>query len=107
MLEAKRKCRWACRDRARFVLLLAMTSIADAQTKAKEIHVKIDGAQREALVFAPADSGPAPLVFAFHGHGGSAKKTSETFAIQKHWPAAVVVYMQGLPIVGRTDPDDE
>lgn len=68
----------------------------------------IDGVKREALVFAPAGSkdAPAPLVFGFHGHGGSMRNAARTFRIQELWPEAVVVYMQGLNTPGKlTDPD--
>lgn len=68
----------------------------------------IDGVERTALVFLPSrpsDSG-APVVFGFHGHGGSAANAARQFAFQKHWPEALVVYMQGLPTPGRlTDPE--
>jgi len=67
----------------------------------------VDGVQREALIFAashPTASG-SPVVFAFHGHGGTMRHAAATFNYQKHWPDAVV-YMQGLNTPGRlTDPD--
>lgn len=77
-----------------------------AQSKGKQINVKVEGATREALVFAPATAGTtaAPVVFVFHGHGGTAAHASDQFNIQKHWPQAIAVYMQGLPIVSPTDP---
>ena len=68
---------------------------------------KVDGAVREALVYAPATarSAPSPVVFAFHGHGGTMKYAANKFAIQKHWPEAIAVYMQGLNTPGTlTDP---
>jgi polyhydroxybutyrate depolymerase len=64
--------------------------------------------RREALVFAPAavKSQPAPVIFAFHGHGGTAKGIAERHAFQKLWPEAIVVYMQGLNTPGKlTDPE--
>jgi polyhydroxybutyrate depolymerase len=63
---------------------------------------------REALVCAPpsAKATPSPVVFAFHGHGGTMKHAAMTFAYQKHWPEAIVVYMQGLNTPGAlTDPE--
>ncbi len=67
----------------------------------------IDGVTREALVSAPhgATKVESPLVFVFHGHGGTARNVAARFSITKHWPAAVAVYMQGLPTPGRTDPE--
>lgn len=68
----------------------------------------IEGTKREALVFAPeaAKTQAAPVVFAFHGHGGTAPHAARTFRYQHHWPEAIVVYMQGLNTPGKlTDPE--
>jgi polyhydroxybutyrate depolymerase len=67
----------------------------------------VDGVRREALVHVPVATGePAPLVFVFHGHGGTARNAARTFSIHTHWPEAVVVYPQGLNTPGRlTDPE--
>ncbi len=80
---------------------------ATAQAAGKEVHVKVGEVMREALVFAPASAGTtkAPVVFAFHGHGGSSKSAARDFDYQKHWPEAIVVYMQGQPIASNTDPE--
>lgn len=70
----------------------------------------IDGVEREALIYPPTErsEGAVPLVFAFHGHGGSARNVARAFRVQTHWPQALVVYMQGLPTPGRlTDPNGE
>jgi polyhydroxybutyrate depolymerase len=49
---------------------------------------------------------PAPLVFAFHGHGGSGASLERNYEIEQLWPAAVVVYPNGLTgHKGRTDPE--
>lgn len=67
---------------------------------------KLGDDAREALVFAPTKKSDAPpLVFAFHGHGGTMKSASKSFGIHEEWPEAVVVYPQGLPTPGKTDPD--
>lgn len=63
---------------------------------------------REALVHIPDDarSTPAPVVFAFHGHGGTMRNASRTFRIHELWPEAICVYMQGLNTPGQlTDPE--
>jgi polyhydroxybutyrate depolymerase len=68
----------------------------------------IDGVTRQALISAPASAAtnPAPLVFAFHGHGGSMQNAARSFRMHEVWPEAVVVYMQGLPTPGQlTDPE--
>jgi len=69
---------------------------------------KIDGLDREALVHIPpsAKTNAAPIVFAFHGHGGSMQNAARMFGYHTIWPEAIVVYMQGLNTPGRlTDPE--
>jgi polyhydroxybutyrate depolymerase len=94
-------------------LLVACGLTADPQPVA--LQWTIEGVQRQALVFAPpsakdrtADTPqPAellPLVFAFHGHGGNMQTAARSFALHRHWPEALVVYMQGLPTPTRADP---
>lgn len=68
----------------------------------------VDGVHCEAIVYAPSKptAGTAPLVFDFHGHGGTAKHAARRHHIHKTWPEAVVVYMQGLNTPGKlTDPE--
>jgi polyhydroxybutyrate depolymerase len=68
----------------------------------------VGGETREALVQVPAMIAPAgaPVVFAFHGHGGTMQHAARTFGIHQLWPEAIVVYPQGLPTPGQiTDPD--
>ncbi len=68
----------------------------------------VDGVKREALIHAPrgAKEKPAPLVFAFHGHGGNMRNAARSFPIPELWPEALVVYMQGLNTPGKlTDPE--
>lgn len=70
----------------------------------------VDGVTREALIHVPAQMAPdgAPLVFAFHGHGGSMAQAARSFPIHEKWPEAIVVYPQGLPTAGQlTDPKGE
>ena len=62
----------------------------------------INGTTREALVHLPSGSGPAPVIFAFHGHGGTDLGfANQGFEIE--WPQAVVVYPQGLPTKSHMD----
>src|SRR6267378_3637598 len=62
----------------------------------------VDGTQREALVFAPEAPGQtkAPVILAFHGHGGNMRFAARGMHFQDAWPEAVVVYLQGLPTAG-------
>lgn len=86
------------------VVLVASATAADPQRR----EWKIDGVAREALVAAPdsAKDKPSPLVFAFHGHGGTMRNAARSFHIHTEWPEAIVVYMQGLNTPGQlTDPE--
>src|SRR5436190_19956962 len=55
---------------------------------------------------AQARTNATPVVFAFHGHGGSMRNAARSFGYHALWPEAIVVYLQGLNTPGRlTDPD--
>ena len=89
-------------------LLLAVTATSRAADIPSRHEWKVDGVVREALVYAPASAATeaTPVVFAFHGHGGSMNNAARMFSIHTRWPEAIVVYMQGLNTPGRlTDPD--
>jgi polyhydroxybutyrate depolymerase len=61
--------------------------------------------EREALIFGPMDGSVVkhPLVFAFHGHGGTMQGVAQQMHLQTVWPDAIVVYPQGLPAKGGHD----
>ena len=63
----------------------------------------VDGVVRQALIYAPAEAKTTatPVVFAFHGHGGTMNQAALKFDIHTHWPAAIVAYLQGLPGPGH------
>jgi polyhydroxybutyrate depolymerase len=92
-----------------FSLLFALVSRVGAASL-ERLTWTVDGVTREALVHVPAKipAGGAPLVFAFHGHGGLMAQASRSFPIHEKWPEVIVVYPQGLPTVGHlTDPKGE
>jgi len=67
----------------------------------------VDGVAREALVYLPpsAKTTNTPVVFVFHGHGGSARQAARSFQIDRQWPEVISVYPQGLNTPGAlTDP---
>ena len=78
---------------------------------ASEPHVMswtVDDVKREAIVFAPDSrptTGGSPLVFVFHGHGGTMRPIARRWKYQDAWPEAIVVYPQGLPTSGIRDPE--
>ncbi len=68
----------------------------------------VAGVEREGLVHVPAAVAERemPLVFAFHGHGGTMRQAARSFSTHTLWPEALVVYLQGLNTPGRlTDPE--
>lgn len=95
--------------RLSFVLLLGMLGgvVAAGAADLQRLTWTVAGVEREALVHVPVKLPAAgvPLVFAFHGHGGSAAQASRSFHLHEAWPEAMVVYPQGLPTAGQlTDP---
>lgn len=68
----------------------------------------VDGQERVALVFknrAPTPASGAPLVFAFHGHGGLMRTAANRFNLHGNWQEAIVIYPQGLATPGMYDPE--
>jgi polyhydroxybutyrate depolymerase len=86
-------------------LLVSLLTLAglSAYGTLQTMPFTVEGAARIALVYVPATAktNPAPLVFVFHGHGGSAQQAAHGFQIEKEWPEAIVVYMQGLNTPGQ------
>jgi len=87
------------------LLLLALASQWTASAAETPVRRQwtVDGVVREALVYAPthARTNATPVVFAFHGHGGSMNNAARSFRYHAVWPEAIVVYMQGLNTPGR------
>jgi polyhydroxybutyrate depolymerase len=68
----------------------------------------VAGRRREALVFPPASNAAVekhPLIFAWHGHGGTIQGAAQDMGFQTLWPEAIVVYPQGLKTETQGDPD--
>lgn len=85
--------------------LITLAALADEPTRREWT---VDGVTREGLVAAPASAktSPAPVIFAFHGHGGTTRHAARTMPYYTLWPEAIVVYLQGLNTPGHiTDPD--
>jgi polyhydroxybutyrate depolymerase len=90
-------------------LFLALSGRGATESLAR-MDWTIDGVSRQALVYTPlkAKTEVSPVIFAFHGHGGSMLNAAHMFGYQSLWPEAIVVYMQGLNTPGRlTDPEGE
>jgi polyhydroxybutyrate depolymerase len=85
------------------VLLLTITAGSTVFAGAPTVmNWTVDRTRREALVFVPSlqAGASAPVVFAFHGHGGNMRFAAQGMDFQKYWPEAIVVYPQGLPTPG-------
>jgi len=82
------------------------TSESTLQPGTKDVTYTVDGAPRTAVVAQPSDLTIAvPLVFVFHGHGGSGHGIQQLLHIEQVWPQAVVVYPDGLTgHPGKLDP---
>ena len=92
----------------KLLLTALVLLIGNARAALEKKTLSVDGVSREYLIHVPvaAATTPAPLVFTFHGHGGTAGQAARSFSMHKAWPDAVCVYMQGLPTVGQlTDPE--
>lgn len=95
-----------------FLVLLALRPAVQAQDAPSpgiaRVELSVDGVAREALVYAPPNAKPTrtPVVFAFHGHSGSAVNAARDYGMERQWPGAITVYMQGLNTPGRfIDPE--
>ena len=88
-----------------FVLAAAFSATAAEPAR---MEWTVGDLKREALVSVPdsAKDQATPLVFVWHGHGGTMKHAAATMPFHKHWPEAIVVYAQGVPTPGKlTDPE--
>ena len=96
--------------RALIPLVICFNSFARSASAdgMQQMELTVDGMSRTALVYVPpgAPSGQLPLVFVFHGHGGTSHNSLNTFKTDKLWPEAISVYPQGLNTPGKlTDPE--
>jgi polyhydroxybutyrate depolymerase len=74
-------------------------SIASDSASVSKREWTVDGVVRTALVCIPPAANrtaETPLVFCWHGHGGTAVHSRATAAFELAWPEAIVVYPQGL-----------
>ena len=66
----------------------------------------VDNVERTAWVHIPQleEGDLVPLVFAWHGYGGSGQGISRGLKIHSLWPEAIVVYPQGLDLPSYFNP---
>ena len=70
----------------------------DYDKRISSIYWMVNGVQRNALVYIPKKELliNVPLIFVWHGHGGSAEKFIKRFPVHKLWKEAIVVFPQGV-----------
>lgn len=75
--------------------LLVLLAIRPLLAEREPVLMKwtVQGAERVALVFAPEISGKtkAPVIFAFHGHGGNMRFAARGMRLQDLWPETIVL----------------
>ena len=74
------------------ILFFSLLVSASAQTVAT-MHWKVGDTVREAMVYIPAaaTTQPTPIVFAYHGHGGTARNMFNSRGFEKLWPEAIII----------------
>ena len=88
------------------ILLIAF--VTKAQSIPQEMEWTVNGVLRKALVYIPTalSQKPMPVIFAFHGHGGTMLNMYNTRRFDKLWPEAIFICPQGLKTPGAlTDPE--
>lgn len=90
-----------------FALAALAVAAADARPVPDPVAVKVGELKRHAVIVPPTKGKKAahPVVFVFHGHGGTSADAASGFAIHEHWPEAVVVYPQGVKTPRPSDPE--
>lgn len=90
-----------------FIYLQVLAVVAQTSSEIKRMQWMVGDTKREALVYIPATAKTkiSPLIFVFHGHGGTMENAYRSHQFDKLWPEAIVVYPQGLNTPGQlTDP---
>jgi len=89
------------------LILVAAQTAPAAPTLAQETwRFDVAGTARTALVHRPQPgTGLAPVVMAFHGHGGSGSSFANSVRLTEAWPEAWAIYPDGLPTASTRDPE--
>ena len=78
--------------------LMLFATVVAQEIQPQIITVDCGGVTRYAKLYVPENVGDSklPLIFVFHGRGGSMHGVAKNIAIHNHWPDAMVVYPQGM-----------
>jgi len=102
------RARYFLKSKLFTLLFLVSFGTTLAQEIPKTIEWNIKGETRKALIYIPATAKtiPTPIIFAFHGHGGTMLNMYKTRGFDKLWPEAIFICPQGLNTKGvLTDPE--
>lgn len=85
-----------------FAVLLAIGQVGSYQV----VEWTVNGEKREAIVIPSSEKSErgAPVLFVFHGHGGT-MRLSARHGFQQQWKEAIIVCPQGLPTATARDPE--
>jgi polyhydroxybutyrate depolymerase len=86
-----------------FISIITSAFRASSNTNTEIRYWQVDGVDREAMVYVPesAATTPTPVIFAFHGHGGTMANIFNTLGFDKLWPEAIIICPQGLNTPGQ------
>lgn len=84
-------------------LLICFLSNTQQNKNINILSWKVDGINREAMVYIPpmAISESTPILFVFHGHGENMQQMFERYNFVNLWPEAIIVAPQGLKTPGK------
>ncbi|WP_304067525.1 alpha/beta hydrolase family esterase [Pedobacter glucosidilyticus] len=82
---------------------LGILNLACAQTQLQTLEWMVGKEMRKALVYIPASAKnkATPVVFVFHGHGGTMNHAYQGRKFEQLWNNAIYIYPQGLPTPGQ------
>ncbi|WP_448700532.1 alpha/beta hydrolase family esterase [Mucilaginibacter sp. AW1-3] len=89
------------------LLVFALGAMAREADPIQTMRWKVGDTTREAMVYIPAGAKNklTPVIFVFHGHGGTMRNMFNARGFEKLWPEAIIVAPQGLNTPGQlTDP---
>ena len=80
------------------ILLIAFIFASAEEIEPQIIKLNCGSGVRYAKLYQPqqTDGNSVPLVFVFHGRGGSMHGAAKNIAIHNYWPEAMVVYPHGM-----------
>ncbi len=86
-------------------MLALLLPILLQTSSARVVAWNVDGVERTAVVYAPTKAtAHPPLLLGFHGHGGNGAQYARSAGAVGTWPEAVMIFPNGLPTTGITDP---